>query len=192
MTFGKLKLRDDEVGPLNAAAEGERKTTKEVSLGISLKNPRSFAGITGFNVDGNTNVMDIGIHVEKAVEDGAIVQFSARGPTKVNSLEAVVIAYEETGFQNVLPPPAMAVPEGGEFATGSGDRAFEVKRTMGSPDRNYISFFAYNRLSFDITQKVRVYEVSQINDNELDLVFSTRYPPRSSLLQELPSMPITE
>jgi len=46
---------------------------------------------------------------------------------------------------------------------------------LGSAGRNYVGFFAFRELNFDLDEKLRLYENHNIDNNKLEVVFSTRY-----------------
>mmetsp|Transcript_20343 Transcript_20343/g.17628 ORF Transcript_20343/g.17628 Transcript_20343/m.17628 type:complete len:94 (+) Transcript_20343:752-1033(+) len=93
MSFGNVKISGEEVSDLKGNS-----ITKDVDMHLNLNNPRAFAGISGFYADGNTDNLHIGVSIDHANVEGATVSFMAGPDTNVYSLEAVVVAYEETGF----------------------------------------------------------------------------------------------
>jgi len=67
-----------------------------------------------------------------------------------------------------------------EFAHGSGDRELEFTSVLGDPNKNFVGFFAFNSLSFDLDEKLRIYSDQDVHENELELTFSTRYSTKVS------------
>jgi len=176
MTFGKHSLDSlnyiDRAFPINGE-EASRTLDAHVDTGLALKNARAFVGISGFSVDGTKGAFDFGVSLKQANSDSVDITYRAEGSTLVDSIDVVVIAYEETGFQNVL--SHFDLPDGSDFSTGTGTRTFKKDQTMGPENRNHISFFAFDRLAMSTDEKMRIYETSDVTDNQVSIEYQTNY-----------------
>mmetsp|Transcript_6207 Transcript_6207/g.5638 ORF Transcript_6207/g.5638 Transcript_6207/m.5638 type:complete len:226 (+) Transcript_6207:1013-1690(+) len=154
-----------------ALPAGETQATLNVPTN-DLNNPRAFAGIVGF-VAQNTGS---NIHFESEITDLAndhVTIGIESNSGNVKYVEVILISFEETGYQAIL--PTISTTENGPLSSGKGDREETQTDIMGPKGRNYVNFFAFTKLDIGLSSKPRIYEIALENENKVQRIFSTRY-----------------